>query len=212
MTRPVNDEAPAGQDEGFETTTVRRLHSEGNASCAQDASASDSAVIHYSRGVGHADNTPRQLFAADFDEFRSALLADRATRKGQQWIACAFRPAPNDAVHRALPSKARAIGRPHRGACCALPRRFMAMDVDSGQTAKSFSQVVQLLQQYSGLVYTTASHTADAPRFRIVLELDLPAPRDVLTQATKAVRTRLDRAMEAEGFEPLRWDSSCDRP
>ncbi len=178
-----------------------------------DATAADYRFqVLYSRGYGQHDNTPEQRAVSDFASFRDALLSDRGTSKGQQWIASACATAPDDATHRASSSMTRAIGHPHRCHSCAQPRRFIGLDVDHGLTPESFAALVLHLQQYSGLVYTTGSHTPTAPRCRVVLELDLAAPRAELIAATQALRARIDAALLADGQAAITWDNSCDRP
>lgn len=171
--------------------------------------------VAYSRGYGEHDNTPAQHVATNFAAFRDAILADRATAKGQQWIAGPLAVAPDDLLHctgGTDGSFARAIGKPHRCKACALSRRFIALDIDHALTPAVFATLVQVLQPFSGLVYTTASHTPDAPRCRVVLELDLPAPRAELIAATHVVQARIDAAMVAESQPAIPWDTSCDKP
>ena len=43
--------------------------------------------ITWARGYGAYDATPDNRSADTFGEFLDAVLADRGTRKGQQWIA-----------------------------------------------------------------------------------------------------------------------------
>ncbi|MDE1894083.1 MAG: AAA family ATPase [Acidobacteriota bacterium] len=155
--------------------------------------------VAYSRGANKFDNTPAQLTAPDFVAFRDAILADRADAKGRQYIAAPC--APDLALD----------GKPHRNKACALPRRFVGLDVD-GSTPEAFAAAVLHLHRYSGLVYTTASHTHAAPRFRVVLELDMPAPRAELMAASRAIRARIDAALAEDGHAALPWDASCDRP
>jgi hypothetical protein len=169
-------------------------------------------LITYSRGLGPYDNTPDQRTAPDFAAFREAVLADRAAAKGRQWIASAFSIAPDNAAHRASNSMQAAIGKSHRCKECAQVRRWIGLDVDHGLTPESFAALVLHLKQYSGLVYTTSSHTPTSPRCRVVLELDLALPRAELIQATKAIQMRIDAMMQADGYAAVTWDSGCDKP
>lgn len=176
------------------------------------------AAIAFSRGYGNFDNTPEQSWVQGFTAFRDAIIADRAEGRGQQWVAGPCGIAPDDDFHRADKAKTAAVGRPHRCKACALPRRWVGLDVDGGTskcpglTSESFSYLVLVLQGYSGLVYTTSSHSPDAPRCRVILELDRTLPRDELIRATAAFRARVDELMIAGGYGPLPWDSSCDKP
>ena len=174
--------------------------------------------IHYSRGYGEHDNTPAQRVADDFGAFRDAILTDRCTAKGQQWIAGACGIAPDDDAHRNGPGGfRRAISKPHRCSDCALPRQWIGLDADDdhGQriiTPEMFAALVAIVHRYSGFVYTTASDKPDARRCRIVLELDRTLTRAELIHASQAIRTRIDADMRAGGFDPVAWDSACDRP
>ena len=169
-------------------------------------------LITYSRGLGPYDNTPDQRTAPNFAAFCAAILADRAAAKGQQWVASAFSIAPDDATHRASNSMQAAIGKSHRCKACAQARRWVGLDVDHGLTSESFAALVLHLKQYSGLVYTTASHTPTSPRCRVVLELDVALPRAELIRATKVIQVRIDVAMRADGYAAVIWDSGCDKP
>lgn len=168
--------------------------------------------VRYSRGAEKHDNSPAQCEAEDFAAFRQAILADRAIAKGRQWIASPFDMAPDDAKHRGSASMASAIGKPHRCSDCALPRRWIGADVDKGLDQESFYALATICGHYSGLIYTTASHTAEAPRCRIVLEVDLEAPRAELIAATGVIRARIDARMIEAGYPAPGWDTSCDRP
>lgn len=204
MTASKNSIAPAGTE-----AMVDQIENES----ARDTNTLQGCFqVLYSRGYGQHDNTPDQRSAESFAAFREAILADRGNSKGQQWISSSFASAPDDASHKSSPSMARAIGKHHRCHACAKSRRFIALDIDAGLTAESFSTLVLHLQQYSGLVYTTGSHSAELPRCRAIVELDLPAPRAELMAATEVFRNRIDAAMQDLGQPAITWDSSCDRP
>lgn len=160
-------------------------------------------AIHYSRGAkvdGVDGQRPVNLTAPDFAAFADAVLADRQPRtpgnhtgKGPAWIACAFDP-------------------PRRLAVNALPRRWIGLDLDGGCDEVGFVVLCGILQRWSGFVYTSASHTREAPRARLILELDRPAPRDALIAATAAMRARIAAEMQREGREAPSLDPLCDKP
>jgi len=193
MTNPENANASLAGEANAEGADMGGLQDE------RSTIESSPCEVAYSRGASKYDNTPVQHVAPDFAAFRDAILADRAKAKGQQYIAAPFAPDPALA------------GQPHRNKACALPRRFVGLDVD-GATPAAFAAAILHLQRYSGLAYTTASHTSAAPRFRVVLELDMPAPRAELIAASRAIRARIDAALAEEGHAALPWDDSCDRP
>lgn len=169
-------------------------------------------AVTWSRGFGKFDNTPDNCSAETFGEFLDAVLADRGTAKGQQWIAGALAVAPDDALHRGSDTFARAIGQPHRCKACVGPRGWFAGDVDEGLTPEAFHALVAVLHRYSGAVYTTASSTPEAPRCRIVLELDALLPRADLIRASQELRRGIDADMVQADYGPVPWDAACDKP
>lgn len=168
--------------------------------------------IRYSRGAHKHDNTPEQREAEDFAAFYDAIEADRASAKGLQWIAAPAGVAPDDAKHRSSESMAAAIGRPHRCKDCVGSRAWLGLDADKIQGAEAFHALVALLAQYNGRVWPTHSHSPEAPRCRVILELDAEGDRDQIIAASKAMRARVDAQMVAAGYQPIGWDESCDRP
>jgi len=153
----------------------------------------DPAAITYSRGSSPHDNMPRNCAAQDFRDFAAAVLADRQPGKGPGYFACAFDP-------------------PVRSATNAAPRRWLGLDLDGGLRNDEFAVLCGVLQRWSGFIYETASSKPGAPRARIVLELDQPAPRADLIRAATAMRARIDADMVAQGCASPKWDTSCDRP
>lgn len=164
----------------------------------------------YSRGWGQYDNTPENRTADDFKSFRDALLDDRSQVKGQAWIAAEFCEAPDDDLHK---ERFRgAIGSPHRCAACAQPRAWLGLDVDGGMTEESFVALQRILQTYQAFIYTTASHTREKPRARVIVALDKPAARAELIEASRAFRARVTRDLQAQGSPAPALDEACDRP
>lgn len=171
-----------------------------------------SQAIRYSRGANKHDNTPAQFEAEDFAQFCDAVLADQAKAKGLQWIAAPCGIAPDDARHRGSESMAAAIGKPHRCGECVGSRRWLGFDADEIKDAEAFHALVAVLHRYSGLVWTTHSHTATAPRCRVLLELDVPGDRAQIIAASQAMRARIDGQLSAARYGAVGWDSACDRP
>lgn len=178
-----------------------------------------SAPLRYSRGAGKADNTPVQCEVADFAALCHAIRSDaglRATKDAHAPYICGpCAIAPDDELHRTggdAGSFARAIGKPHRCKECAQPRAFIGCDVDAGLDAESFAALVASLHPLRGMVWTTHSHTPEAPRCRVLLALDRPAGRGELIRATRAARAIIDGFMGTGGYHAVTWDASCDRP
>lgn len=156
-------------------------------------------TIAYSRGANTYDATPDNREVSSFDAFRDAILADRGSQKGQQWIAAPFKSA--DTAHCTKYDKAQ-LGKPHRSGDTAFERNWLGLDAD-GCTPDEFEALKRKLAGYKALVYTTASHAADQPRFRIILELAYALSRDNLGIVSAAVRAELSTTIQ--------WDKSCDR-
>lgn len=114
--------------------------------------------IRYSRGTSKFDAHPEIHTAEDFNAFAQRVLSDRARTKGQQYICAPLKPNGD--------------GRPHRTKTGVEPRRFIALDCDKIAGAETFSELRLWLARFSGFGFTTASSTLDAPRFRVILELD----------------------------------------
>lgn len=124
------------------------------------------ANIKFSQGRDTYDNQPVQLDAADFDDFVIQICRTGSTRKGQTYIC-----APLDKGAHSDPQKY--AGDAHwRIRNLALPRRFLALDGDGFSSPSVFTEFQQLISQWNSLVYTTASHTAQAPRARALIELN----------------------------------------
>lgn len=204
MTEPRTAERPAG--------TGRLESNEAGGFNANPTGKVEGTQVAWSRGFGKFDNTPDNCSADTFGEFLDAVLADRGTAKGQQWIAGALAVAPDDELHRGSDSFARAIGKPHRCKACVGPRSWFAGDVDAGLTPESFHALVAVLHRYSGAVYTTAGSAPEAPRCRVVLELDAGLPRADLIRASQELRRRIDADMAQAGYQPVPWDAACDKP
>lgn len=120
-------------------------------------------MIRYSRGRDKYDAHPEQRTAPSFEAFAEAVLSDRSTAKGLTWISATFKPNSD--------------GRHHRCRDGALPRLFIAFDLDDA-TPEGVDRLCMLLTQYSGFGYLTASHTPENPHARFILELDRAVSRD----------------------------------
>jgi len=166
-------------------------------------------TISYSLGRSAYDSAPAQLHQPDFEAFcrwmrDHKIPATGKEAKGKAYICapCAF--APDDDWHQ-IDKRATYIGGPHRCKRCSLPRRWLAFDVDHGLTADGLVALRAALAGVSCLIYTTASHTPEAPRVRIVVELDAPATRAQGGAASTAFRARIDMLLD------ITWDVATDR-
>ncbi len=131
-----------------------------------------SAAIYYSRGTHRYDNKPTQRFNKDFSAFASAVLDDRGSIKGQQYICAALGSGLHD-----HPEKHPGLNHWRLKSLVKL-RRYLPVDYDGFKSKKAFEDWKVLLKNYSCVFYTTASHTEKAPRARGIFELSREVSRE----------------------------------
>jgi ADP-ribose pyrophosphatase YjhB (NUDIX family) len=117
-------------------------------------------AFSYSRGSGIHDAHPVQRHAADFGTLVAALDADRAPTKAGAGYICG--PLNGD-------------GR--RCAEGALPRRWLALDFDRIDADALLELRLWFAGRFSGCAWPTHSSRPDAPRERVLIELDRDATR-----------------------------------
>jgi hypothetical protein len=139
--------------------------------------------LAYSRGRDRYDAYPLQRTAESFSEFAEAVLRDRATHKGNTFVSAPF--------------KANGDGQHHRCEADVLPRRWIPFDLDAIADGETFSELVLLLQHYSGFGYTTFSHTPEAPRMRFILEASREMTREEGMRVGLALQRRIDADLGA---------------
>ncbi len=125
--------------------------------------------IIFSRGTKKFDNCPVQRSAPDFNSFLDFVDKDRSSRKGLTYICAAL----GAGIHYQQPKKYQGVDH-WRLKNYALDRCFLAFDFDGFSSPDVFEKVRQYFEQWNCLIYTTASHTEDAPRARAIVELDRP--------------------------------------
>lgn len=128
--------------------------------------------IHYSRGINRFDNLPEQRKALSFDDFEAAVLADRSPKKGMIYICGPFTEGTHSNSDKNQGVKS------WRQKHLVLPRAFLPFDFDGFDTPEIFTQLREWLVRFRGFGYTTASHTQDAPRCRIVLAVSRATTHD----------------------------------
>jgi hypothetical protein len=155
---------PSG-DEGRGKTSIAP-RGEGHRSTARASAGGDGAeltpepeTILYSRGRNTFDAYPEQRSAANFEAFADEILAlPRAkTRDARTYICGPMRPNVE--------------GRTHRGKADLLPRAWLALDLDGG-SREDCDVLLLRLNGYQAAAWTTARHTPDCPRVRILVALD----------------------------------------
>lgn len=117
------------------------------------------AEIMFCRGTSIHDNHPRVCRVADFEEFRSAIDKARAPKKDGAGYFCG--PLNGNGLRQA------------QG---ALERNWLALDLDRID-ADVYPDVCMWFARFSGFGWPTHSSTPQAPRMRVVIELDRNATR-----------------------------------
>ena len=125
-------------------------------------------VFNYSLGRNTYDNEPTQLTAFDFDDFIAQISRTGSKRKGEFYICSPLQSGLHDDPVKHPGVKHWRLKR------LALPRQFLALDADYFKSLNDFDAFRTLVGQWNALVYTTASHTPQAPRARAIIELDQP--------------------------------------
>lgn len=161
------------------------------------------AVVGYSRGQNKYDNAPAQCNATGFDDFESKVLADRAAQKGLTFICAPLAGG----VHYQKPDEYPGINH-WRLKDYAAPRAFLPFDFDGFASVEGFQALLAYLARYRGFGYTTASHTAEAPRARAILKASRPV--------TRAEGIAIGEILQAEilaalGADSIKFDDSVYR-
>ena len=157
----------------------------------------------YSRGTDTFDNAPAQMAADSFSDFAEAVANDTSPRKGLTYICAAL----SEGAHYEKPTEH--LGIAHwRLKNYGLPRRFLAFDFDWFESPEVFHQVCELLRMYNCLIYTTASHTPEAPRARALIELNREIFPEEGEQLGQAAQMEIESVI---GIGKIKFDSSVYR-
>lgn len=121
-------------------------------------------VFPFSFGRNSHDAHPAQHAVESFAEFAKFVCDHRSKRKGEAYFAAPF--APNG------------DGRHHRCKDGAQARSWLPLDLDYIEDGETLYDLLLALQPWRHFAYTTARHTAEKPRIRVVLELSRAVTRD----------------------------------
>jgi hypothetical protein len=130
-------------------------------------------ALNYSRGKNKFDNCPEQRTCNDFDAFEKAVISDLSPRKGLAFICAPLKSGLHYQDPKKNPGEAT-----WRLKDYALPRQYLAFDFDGFSSPEIFPALLTYLNIFRGLGYTTASHTAEAPRARAILLSSRPVSRE----------------------------------
>ena len=157
----------------------------------------------YSRGTDTFDNAPAQMAAHSFSDFAEAVANDTSPRKGLTYICSGL----SEGAHYEKPTEH--LGIAHwRLKSYGLSRRFLAFDFDWFESPEVFHQVCELLRMYNCLIYTTASHTPEAPRARALIELNREISPEEGEQLGQAAQIQIESII---GIGKIKFDSSVYR-
>jgi len=132
--------------------------------------------IAYSRGKNKEDNAPRQMSVPDFGAFIDAIDRDRAPRKDIAAYIC----GPMNGSGR-------------RCAEGALPRRWIPPDLD-GIRPDKLPEVISWFSRFSACAWPTHSDKPEAPRRRVIIELDRDASREECIHIGAVLQDELGKA------------------
>jgi hypothetical protein len=157
----------------------------------------------YSRGTDTFDNAPAQMAVDTFSDFAKAVATDTSPRKGLTYICSAL----SEGIHYEKPTEH--LGIAHwRLKNYGSPRRFLAFDFDWFESPEVFHQVCELLHMYNCLIYTTASHTPEAPRARALIELNREISPEEGEQLGQAAQMQIESVI---GIGKIKFDASVYR-
>lgn len=147
----------------------------------------ETAPIRFALGRSRYDNRPKNQTVESFTAFCDVLLREegRSKIKGGIYATAAMSDA-------------------HRCAGSAEARRWIPLDLDGGISAAEWRTIInETLPRWSTFAYLTASATPEAPRARIIIELDREATRDESMRVGPVVASMICAA--------AKWDASVYR-
>lgn len=158
--------------------------------------------FRYSRGRDKFDNQPEQFEVAGFNEFAKNVIDDRSPSKGMAYVTASMSFGPHDNVEK-YPESGH-----YRLASRAGQRRYIPFDFDGFEDASAFLAAREYLAGYNALIYTTASHTDEAPRARGMIELSRGVTREEGIHLGRAFQMVMERAL---GSGVIKFDETVYR-
>ena len=122
-------------------------------------------MFKYSKGKSKFDNLPAQCSVNGFTDFTRDVFGSVSAEKGQTYV-CAAVSAGLHSDQEKYPDKVDHWRQQH----LACSRMFLAFDFDGFESPTVWGEL-NLKFPWKGFLYTTASHTRDAPRSRAFVEL-----------------------------------------
>jgi len=160
-------------------------------------------LISYARGTLKFDNKPKQLTCQTFDEFEQTVLSDRSPTKGMTYICSPLASG----IHYQDPEKY--PGKDHwRLKDHVLERAFLPFDCDWFSDPEHFRALLEYASRYRGFGYTTASHTENEPRARLIFSASRPVSRDECVSVCKAMQYKM---LSTLGMDNIKFDETVYR-
>ncbi|MFW0758928.1 hypothetical protein ACN1C3_30160 [Pseudomonas sp. H11T01] len=158
-------------------------------------------TIKVSLGKTKFDNLPKQCEESNFDDFTNAVLdkANESAAKGETFIC-----SPMAVGRHSNPEKWEGEA-PWRQKRLVQPRCFLPLDCDGFDSLETYGILLGYLKRYQGFAYTTASHTPEAPRCRVVLAQTRATDREDGIALCKAVQALIERDL---GVGAVKFDQS----
>jgi hypothetical protein len=142
-------------------------------------------MFSYSKGKNKFDNLPQQLTVDTFKEFASDILHSVSTEKGLIYVCAAV----SCGLHKEIEKFS---GKNHwRQKHLACSRKFLAFDFDGFETPEVWKELLGIFP-WMAFLYTTASHTFDAPRARAFVELSRDVDHDEGVELGEAAQAYLE--------------------
>ena len=160
-------------------------------------------LIRYSRGASKFDNKPEQRSCQSFDEFERAVLSDRAPCKGMNYVCAPL------ALGEHYQAPKRFSGDDHwRLKDHVLARSFIPFDCDWFASTEHFHSLLEYAARFRGFGYTTASHSDNAPRARLIFAASRPMSRNDCILVCKTLQSKI---LDALGLDSIKFDESVYR-
>jgi len=143
-------------------------------------------MFKYSKGKSKFDNLPAQCSVNDFTDFTRDVFGSVSAEKGQTYV-CAAVSAGLHSDQEKYPDKVDHWRQQH----LACSRMFLAFDFDGFESPTVWGEL-NLKFPWKGFLYTTASHTRDAPRSRAFVELSREVDHTEGKELGKAAQAYLE--------------------
>lgn len=152
-------------------------------------------MFKYSKGKSKYDNLPKQCSAGTFTEFTKDVLRSVSAEKGQTYV-CAAVTSGLHSNQGKYPEKVSHWRQQH----LACSREFLAFDFDGFESSVVWGEL-NLIFPWKGFLYTTASHSPEAPRARAFVQLSREVDHIEGIELGKAAQAYLESMITTGSIE-----------